>query len=379
VSQQEPQWTPPSGTGQTPPPQPPPQQPFRPAPQPSSSGGAFKGCIIAIVIVGIVCFLGVIGFIGLVVIAGTSGMAGGTLADGPYNFQEITVGGSAGAPKVVYIPVEGVLFGSAVSRAEYTPVSGVCAQLAAALKDKRVLGVILLVNSPGGGITASDILHREVKEFRTDPGGKPVVTCIMDMAASGGYYVSVASDKIIAHPTSITGSIGVMMPLYDATGLMKKVGLKSDTITSGPYKDIASPFTEKTDEEKQQERALLQEVVDEMHDRFVSVVAEGRSLETEEVRKFADGRIFTAQDALELKLIDQIGYQSDAVDAMKAMLNVSEVHLIQYQRIVTMSDLFTTFAEGPDVDVNVGPALPGLGAGRPMYLWLAPSMDEGVR
>ena len=356
------QWNVP--TGQTPP---------APPPSRTGSGGALKGCLLATVIVGVICFLGFVALIALVVVAGTAGMATSTVVDGGHRFQEVILSGRYGDPKVVCIPVEGVLFGSGVSMAETNPVAVIAAQLRRAERDADVCGVILFVDSPGGGMTASDVLHREIKRFRAAPGGKPVVVCMMDVAASGGYYISVAADRIIAHPTAITGSIGVMMPLYDATALMKKVGVQSETITSGPYKDIASPFAEKTAEQKRREREILQQLVDDMHERFVTVVAEGRNMDVAEVRQIADGRIFTADEAVELKLVDEIGYQSDAVDAVKALSQVDDVQLVQYRRVITMVDILGAFAKGPEVHLDVGHGLPPLEGGRPMYLWVPPA------
>ena len=338
-----------------------------------------KGCLIAIVVVGVLCFLGLIVFIGLFIAAGTASVTGGALSSDVYHFQEVTVGGSYGAPKVVCIPVEGVIYGSSMSLAELSPAALITAQLKKAHEDDRVRGVILLVDSPGGGITASDILYREVREFRTGTNGRPVVACMMDMGTSGAYYVSVGTDHIVAHPTAITGSIGVMMPLFDVTGLMNKVGVRSESVTSGAYKDIGSPFAEKSAEQKRKERELLQSIVDAMHQRFVEVVAQGRKMEQEDVKALADGRIFTAQEALDLKLIDQIGYESDAVDAMKRLAGLKEVHLVQYRRILTMSDIFNTFAKGPELNVNVGQGLPALEGGRLMYLWTLPSSQDVTR
>src|SRR5262249_22941878 len=163
------------------------------------------------------------------------------------------------------------------------------------------------INSPGGAVTASDILYQDLVRFRAETG-KPVIACMMDVAASGGYYVAMGCDRIYAHPTTVTGSIGVIMSLYNATGLFHMLGVKSDPIKSGPNKDIGNPGRPMTEEE----RAILQQMVGSFYDQFVQVVVRGRpELPEERIRALADGRVYTGLDAKKLGLVDEIGYLDD--------------------------------------------------------------------
>jgi len=340
------------------------------APPPQRGSGLFKGCLVVLVLLGALSLLAVFGLAGLVVVAGLT-QAGGV--ESGVRLEEVTVGGEPGAPKVVCVSVEGLIYGVSAPARELSPVALAAAQLRRAAEDPEVRGVILYVNSSGGEITGSDILHQEVRRFRDSAGNRPVVACMLDMAASGAYYVSVAADRIIAHPTTITGSIGVMMPLFTVTGLMEKVGVRSESITTGEFKDIGSPFVQKDEEQKRKEREILEAIIGEMYDRFVSVVAEGRHLEVERVRELADGRIFTSKQALEHGLIDEIGYERDAVNAMKKLAGVTKVHLVRYRRRFSFGDVFTAFARGPQVTFAVAPPAALRGTARPMFLWVPPA------
>ena len=357
----------PSGPYERPAPQP---------PQPRPPGGLFRGCLIAIMVVGVLGLLAVFGIIILVVLVGAPQMAARAAPSQAYEFREVTLDGRPGDPKIVCIAVEGIIGGSTVPGMDYGQTSLTVGKLRRARQDDGVRGVILYVDSPGGGITASDILHREVKELRKGRGGKPVVACLMDVAASGGYYVSVGADYIVAHPTTITGSIGVMMPLYDASGLLKKIGVRDETMATGEFKSLGSPFKEKSEEQKRVERELLQAVIAQMHERFVSVVADGRNLEPEKVLELADGRIFTGPDALKHGLIDEIGYESDAIAQVKKLTKATRVHLVRYQRMVSLRHLLGAFARGPKFTLDVRESLPGPQGARPMFLWRPPALGN---
>src|SRR5690349_5669575 len=177
--------------------------------------------------------------------------------------------------KVAVIDVEGVIMNARTSGLlsdGENPLSLFREKLNSAAKDKRVKAVVLRINSPGGAVTASDIMYRDLLTFRHKTR-KPVVACLMDVAASGGFYLAVASDRIIAHPTTVTGSIGVIMNLYNASGLMKMVGVTTNPIKSGPNKDIGNPGRPMTKEE----RTILQGMVNNFYTQFVQVVAEGRT------------------------------------------------------------------------------------------------------
>ena len=200
-------------------------------------------------------------------------------------------------------------------------------ELKKAAADDRVRALVLRINSPGGTVTASDIISREIDGFKANKR-VPVVAVMMDVAASGGYYVALGADTIIAHPTTVTGSIGVIMITVNAQGLLEKIGVSAAAIKSGPRKDMGSPFRHLTDEE----RAIFQSVIDELQNRFVAKVAERRNLPIAKARQIADGRIYTAEQAAQNGLIDQIGYVDDAIRAAKRAAGVGEAQVIVYHR-----------------------------------------------
>lgn len=278
--------------------------------------------------------------------------------------QTVTISGQAGSPQVAVVPVHGMLIrGGALDE---DPLVLLKAMLDRARGDK-VRGVILSVDSGGGGITTCDIMRKAVADYRNQTG-KPVVTLMGDVAASGAYYVSCGTDYIMAHPTTITGSIGVLFPLYDASGLLDKVGVEDRTVKSGDYKDITSPFAERTPEEREQQKKLLSGVVQQMHEQFVSVVARGRNLDPEIVTKLADGRIYTSQDARRFKLIDGVGYHEDAVAKVKELTGLTEVHVVEYRRTPSLKDLLLSHAGEREITVQLG-SQPGVTYKKPMYLW----------
>jgi protease-4 len=336
-----------------------------------------QGCLVALAVVGVVGIMFVLGSGLLMLLAFVGVMSQGTAGlDDEFRFQEITIGGTRGGPKVACIPIEGTISGGGLPGMEATPAAVFAAQLAKASDDGKVSGVLLYVDSPGGGITASDVMHQAVVRFRREQG-KPVVACLMDVAASGGYYVSVAADRIIAHPTTITGSIGVMMPLYDASGLMSKIGIQDESMATGPFKDVGSPLKAKDEQEKAAERELLEGILTEMHERFVSVVAEGRGMEPKQVRELADGRIFTGPQALAHGLIDEIGYESDAVAAVEKLAGVREVHLVRYRRVVPLSEIFSVYSQGPSLTLDLAHGV-GAHETRPLFMWVPPVPRQGA-
>ena len=195
-----------------------------------------------------------------------------------------------------------------------------------ALKDDDIKAVVLRINSPGGTVTASDIIYKEIKTYK-QKAKVPVVAVLMGTAASGGYYTACSADRIIAHPTTITGSIGVLVASFGFNGLFQKIGMESRVVKSGPLKDIGNPFDEFTPEE----RAVFQNIVDQFYDRFLDVVAEGRQgLTKQEVAALSDGRIFTAKEALEKKLIDRIGYLDDSIEEAKRLAHIRDARVIIY-------------------------------------------------
>jgi protease-4 len=173
--------------------------------------------------------------------------------------------------------------------------------------DKSVKAIVLRIDSPGGAVGPSQEIHHELKKLAQE---KPVIVSFGSVAASGGYYLAMAGERIFANPGTITGSIGVVMSFPDYQELMGKVGIKSEVIKSGPYKDLGSASRDMTDDE----RSLLQELIGDVHLQFVAAVSEGRNIPVAELAPYVDGRIFTGRQALEIGLIDELGSFNDAVD-----------------------------------------------------------------
>ena len=204
----------------------------------------------------------------------------------------------------------------------------VTAQLKMAEEDDEVKAVILKVDSPGGSITASDALYHEIMDHRKRTGHK-VVAVMMDVAASGGYYVALSADEILAHPTTITGSIGVIFVRPKIEGLMGKIGLNVEVNKSGKNKDMGSPFRQTSEDEER----ILQGLIDQMGQRFLNLVAIHRKMDANALLEIADARIYLADEALKLGLIDRIGYLSDAVSRAKKVAGLPEdAKVVAYRR-----------------------------------------------
>ena len=200
-------------------------------------------------------------------------------------------------------------------------------ELKKAAEDKDVRALVVRLNTPGGTVTASDIIYRELMLFR-EQTKVPVIAMMMDVAASGGYYIALAADTVVAHPTTVTGSIGTILVTANVEGLMQKVGVAANTIKSAEHKDIGSPFRAMTPEE----RRIFQSVIDELQRQFVAKVVERRRIPADAARTLADGRVYTAQQALGHRLVDSIGYVPDAIDAAKRAAGVTDAKVIVYKR-----------------------------------------------
>ncbi|UCB46048.1 MAG: signal peptide peptidase SppA [Spirochaetota bacterium] len=215
------------------------------------------------------------------------------------------------------------------------PVSAVTNRLSLIRDDKNIRGVLLVIDSPGGEVTASDVLYHRLSSFRRETG-LPMVALMKQVAASGGYYVASASEHIVAYPTAIVGSIGVIMGNFNFKDLMDKHGVKYVMIKSGEHKGLLSPF-DSVDEE---DISIIQAIVDQMLDRFIDAVDEGRkNLSHEDVESLADGRIYAAGDALEKGLIDEIGYLEDAVRVLANLAGIKTPNVVEYQRSRALRDI----------------------------------------
>jgi protease-4 len=248
-------------------------------------------------------------------------------------YEEKLVSDDPASPdKIAIIDVEGVIHDDSedgLFRSRESMVVSVVEKLKKAEADPAVKAVILRVDSPGGSITASDVLYEELRAFKARKG-VPIVAAFMGVAASGGYYIACACDRIVAHPTTITGSIGVIALHVSLAGLLEKIGVKVEALKSGVHKDTGSIFRDLSANERQ----VLQGLIDDMYARFVGVVTLGRkgSLTEDQVRELADGRIYTADQALRSKLIDRVGYLKDAVDEAKTLAGLKGAKVVIYTR-----------------------------------------------
>jgi protease-4 len=215
------------------------------------------------------------------------------------------------------------------------PVSAVDNQLNLIRDDASIKGILLVIDSPGGTVTASDVLYHRLMSFREETD-LPIVVLMKQVAASGGYYVASASEYIVAYPTSIVGSIGVIMGSFNFKDLMDKYGVKYVMIKSGEHKGLLSPFENVNEEDI----SLVQAIVDQMLARFIDAVDRGRkNLTREDIERIADGRIYIAGDALKVGLIDEIGYYEDAVRVLAKMAGVQKPNVVEYQRSRGLRDI----------------------------------------
>jgi protease IV len=223
-------------------------------------------------------------------------------------------------------------------------------KLKMAEENDDIKGIILRVNSPGGGVVESAEIHEKILDIKKVK--KPVYVSMGSMAASGGYYISAPADKIYASPETMTGSLGVIMQGYNYEKLAKKYGVEFQTIKSGPHKDIMSPTREMTGEE----REILQDMIDNSYDQFVKIIADGRGMTEKEVREIADGRIYDGRQAKENHLIDDFGHLDDVIAAMKTDIGKEDAQVIRYTDEVGFGSLFSMGAQkmlGNDVETAV--------------------------
>jgi protease IV len=264
------------------------------------------------------------------------------------------------ANKIAMITVQGIIRGDLAN--------DVYRQLKAARRDSHVRALIVRVDSPGGTISASDQIHEQIEKFRKEEK-KPVVAFMQGVAASGGYYASVASDQIVAEPTALTGSIGVISWWFVVQHLLEdKLGVLPVTVKSGP-KDWPSSFKEPTPEEL---KYMQDKLITPAYERFVRIVAEGRkkSLTLDQVKKLADGSIYGAQEALDVKLIDKIGYLDDAVALAKSLAGIQQAEVVRYRKPFSLSDLLSYRAPNTLLKLD-RTTLYELGTPKILYLWSA--------
>ncbi len=290
----------------------------------------------------------------------------------PGKLEETVVLGSAG-PKIAMIEVTGVISDEeSRTRLAIAERPSLVAETKNALDraadDPDVAGVLIRINTPGGSVSASDTLHHEIEAWKTEQK-RPVVAYLNGLATSGGFYVAMASDRVVAHPAAVTGSIGVVMPGLSIEGLMQKYGVVDQTLTSGPYKDAGTLLRDMTP----QERAQLSSVIADLFARFEDVVAKGRpNLSREKVSALSDGRVYSAQQALDAGLVDQLGYLEDAVAEVEQRAGITESRVVVYHRANQTRE--NIYSRAPNIavqvtDVNLLPVRRGELAPGFYYLW----------
>ena len=233
--------------------------------------------------------------------------------------------------KIAVIDVDGLL----VNRSRHglmqegdNPVSLFVEKLDKAADDRNVKAVVLRLNSPGGTVAASDVMYHSLREFKRKTT-KPVVASILDLGCSGAYYLACGCDGIVAQPGSVTGSIGTILQTFSLAGTMDKIGVKAVAIKSGELKDLGSPLHDLS----AKERTVLEGIIRQFFQQFLTVVQQGRKeIGEEKLRALADGRVFTANQALQEKLIDRIGYPADGIEWAKKIAGVEKTRVVVYHR-----------------------------------------------
>ncbi len=292
--------------------------------------------------------------------------------------KERTVQGK-GKEKILLIPIKGFISDSPKGLVRQRPgmVQEVVSQLKRAEKDKNIKAVLLKVDSSGGSVSASDLLYHEIMDYKKRTGVK-VVAAMMGTAASGGYYISLTGDTILAHPTTVTGSIGVIFLTPKVSGLMEKIGLEVEVDKSGRNKDMGSPFRKDTEEERQ----ILQGLIDSLAKRFLDLVATHRKLDPAAMANISTARVYLAREALELGLVDEIGYLDDAIRQAERLGGLpAGAKVIAYRRTEYPDDNLYNIATGKPgedklnlISLGLPDSASYLRSGL-FYLWL-PGLDS---
>ncbi|HUJ79965.1 MAG TPA: signal peptide peptidase SppA [Nitrospiria bacterium] len=296
-----------------------------------------------------------------------------SMSQGPSELTETTLEGK-GRDKVLLIDISGMITDQERSSGLINPktepslVDEIKAELKKAEDDGHIKAVVLRINSPGGTVTASDIIYHELTKFKARTK-LPVIACFMDLGTSGAFYVAQAADRIYANPSSVTGSIGVIMVQVNIQGLFEKIGVQTTEIKSGELKFMGSPFRPLTPDEQK----IFQTVINDMYGQFLSVVGKGRpKLTADQIRADADGRIYTAGQAKELGLIDDIGYLSDAIAAAKQAAKLEKAKVVIYHQESNYKSTIYSIGNGGNgqgnVEINLG-SLAAYTSPRFMYLW----------
>jgi protease-4 len=251
----------------------------------------------------------------------------------------------SGENRIALIRVEGVILDAQTTIGDLKRFS----------ENPLVKAIVLRIDSPGGGVVPSQEIHDAVKRVK-NKSNKAIIASMGTVAASGGYYIAAATDRIIANPGTLTGSIGVIMEMANVEGLLKKIGVEGIVIKSGRFKDVGSPLRKMSDEE----RKLMQSVMDDVHQQFIQAVADGRSLEISEVQPLADGRILTGRQAKEARLVDELGDLDDAIHLAADIVGIEgEPKIVEPRRRFSVRELLESSLSSffPKLDLQAGVSL----------------------
>src|ERR671913_1530548 len=309
-----------------------------------------------------------LGLVGLVVFAVVLILVATSGPTPPTPYDEEYVSGD-GPDKVVVVPIEGVIAPADDTLGGVLPTStpeGFADALSQAGSDPSVAAVVLEVNSPGGGAKASDEMHQSILDFRKNTG-KPVVVSMGDTAASGGYYISTAADRIVANETTLTGSLGVIFQLNNFAEAAEKYGIKQVVIKSGRYKDMGNAFREMTPDE----REIIQSIVDESYSEFVGVISEGRGIPEDRVREIADGRVYSGSQARDLGLVDSFGGLDEASATAGRLAGARDTTVVRYVQEPTLTETLLARLAPQEPQAKQIMEAAGLGLEpKPYYLYL---------
>ncbi len=353
-----------------------------PAPRPGRGRGWMVFAIILIVVLGVSVLLNFVLVVSHAVHLGNNFQQ--TTEAGP-QLEEAVLKDNDAENKIAVITVDGIITSHQADESGNNMVDVIKAQLDAAKKDSKVKAVILKVDSPGGEVMASDDIYRAIKDFQDGTNAKPVICSMGSLAASGGFYISSPCRWIVANQLTITGSIGVIMETVNYRGLMDKIGVAPYVFKSGKYKDMLSPMRE-TNEIPAGEQAMVQDFINQTYGQFKKVVANGRNTAheknkdegqplSEDWTNYADGRILSASQAMQLGLVDEIGDFQAAVDRAKKIAGISDAKLIEYQESYDISNFLHLFGKSDirppaAVKLDIGFDAPKLRMGEPYFLYM---------
>ena len=375
------------------PPPPPPPPAFTPppviAPPPPTKPRRSRGWMIFAIILLVLLFISLFGNLTQFVsrmLTFNNGLRPSMARDIGPKLEECVLEDNDAHNKIAVIEVDGIITSHDADPAGNNMVDVIKAQLDRAKEDSRVKAVILKVDSPGGEVMASDQINKLFAKFQSDPKGKPVICSMGSLAASGGYYISAPSRWIVADDLTLTASIGVIMEGLNYRSLMDKIGVAPDVYKSGKFKDMLSGMRE-TNEIPPEEHAMVQKLIDDTYQKFKDVVRDGRNAAHKangnegkalapDWENYADGRVVSGDQALQIGLVDELGDFDAAVKRAKTIANIHDgANLIEYRERYDLSNFLSMFGQSGkahDIKLDMGLDIPKLQAGALYFLWQAP-------